>query len=522
MNRDEMLNRVARRRDPWDMIVIGGGATGVGIAVDAATRGYEVLLVEQHDFGKGTSSRSTKLVHGGVRYLRHGNISLVREALQERDILRRNAPHLVHDLPFVIPSYHWWERPFYDMGLAAYNMLAGKRGIGRSQPLSKEATLKQLPNLRQENLRGGVLYFDGQFDDARLLIHLAMTAVDHGATLINYAPVYDFLQHVSGTVDGVMFRDLETGREYAARAAVVINATGVFCDSVRRLANPSAARLVSPSQGIHLVFERRFLPGKSALMVPRTPDGRVLFAIPWHDHIVVGTTDTPMEEATLEPRPLPEEVDFILSTLRGYLAEPPTRDDVRSVFVGIRPLVRPRKGGKRTAALSRDHLIHTDTTHLITITGGKWTTYRQMAEDCVDQAARLARLPDVDCRTHSLQVHGYSRDTEHLGPLAVYGFDAGRIQELIAQEPALGEPLHPSLPTLAAEVVWAARYEMARALEDVLARRTRMLFLSAQAAIDAAPRAAQLLARELGKDEAWQTAQVSEFTELARGYLLPP
>lgn len=520
MNRDEMLAS-ATRREPWDMIVIGGGATGLGIAVDAATRGFEVLLLEQHDFGKGTSSRSTKLVHGGVRYLRQGNLALVREALQERGVLLRNAPHLAHERGFVIPSYRWWERPYYSMGLAAYGLLAGKLGIGLSVTLGRDETLKQLPNLKSAGLSGGVFYYDGQFDDARLIVHLAMTAADHGATLLNYAPVVDFVQHSSGSVDGVVFRDAERGTEHEARAAVVINATGVFCDAVRKMANPSASPLVTPSQGIHLVFDRRFLPGKAALMVPKTRDGRVLFAIPWHDHVVVGTTDTPIDAPSLEPLPHEQEVEFILSTLREYLDVAPTRDDVLSVFTGIRPLVRPKEGAKRTSAVSRDHFIHIDSTRLVTITGGKWTTYRQMAEDCVDKAIQASKLEDRDCKTSDLHLHGYLPDGDRADPLAVYGTDAAKIRALAGGDAQLAERLHPALPTIAAEVVWAARAEMARSIEDVLARRTRMLFLNARAATGCAPRVAALLAKELSRDEVWVAAELERFQEVAAGFILP-
>jgi glycerol-3-phosphate dehydrogenase len=520
MIRNDMLARVSGRREPWDLIVIGGGATGVGIAVDAATRGFDVLLLEQHDFGKGTSSRSTKLVHGGVRYLKQGNLTLVREALEERGILLRNAPHLVHERAFLIPSYRWWERPYYSMGLAAYGLLAGKLGIGLSVSVSKAEALRQLPGLKTEGLRGGVFYYDGQFDDARLLIHLAMSAVDHGAVLLNYAPVIDFVQHSSGSIDGVIFRDSESGQEYTTRGTAIVNATGVFCDAVRKLADPGASPIVRPSQGIHLVFDRRFLPGKAALMVPKTRDGRVLFAIPWHDHVVVGTTDTPIEEPSLEPQPQEAEIEFILTTLADYMAQPPTRADVLSVFTGIRPLVRPKESHKRTSAVSRDHHIQVDATKLITITGGKWTTYRQMAQDCVDRAIALTKLEDRDCRTHELRVHGYLPEPDRDDPLSLYGTDAQLIRSLLTQNPVLGERLHPRLPMIAAQVVFAARHEMARSIEDVLARRTRMLFLDAAAAIEAAPRVAALMAHEFGRDDQWVQSQVAAFQSVARGYIL--
>ena len=393
MNRPEMLNRVLDRTEPWDLVIIGGGATGVGCAVDAASRGYEVLLLEQSDFGKGTSSRSTKLVHGGVRYLEQGNISLVIEALRERGILRQNAPHLVTDLAFVVPSYDWWESPFYGLGLKVYDVLAGKYGFGPSQILSREETLVRLPTIKPEGLRGGIVYYDGQFDDSRLLINLAETAADQGAILLNYAPVTGLTKGADGFVDGVEAQDAESGQPLQARAKVVINATGPFSDHVRRMADPSVVPMIAPSQGVHLVFDRSFLPGNSAIMVPHTSDGRVMFAIPWNLHTLVGTTDTPIVNPSLEPRALPEEIDFILETAGRYLHKSPTRADVLSVFVGIRPLVSSGHAGS-TAAISRDHTIHIDGSGLLSIAGGKWTTYRRMAEDCIDQAATLAELPE--------------------------------------------------------------------------------------------------------------------------------
>ena len=513
---------IARRRahaGAWDLVVIGGGATGVGIAVDAAARGYQVLLVEQSDFGKGTSSRSTKLVHGGVRYLEQGNIGLVMDALKERGLLRQNAPHLVANLAFVVPNYDWWEAPFYGLGLKVYNVLAGKYGFGTSAILSRAETLARLPTIRTEGLRGGVVYFDGQFDDARLLINLVATAAEHGAALLNYTQVTGFTRGADGYVDGVIAVDLEDGAPFEARARVVINAAGPFADSVRRMAEPDAAPIIAPSQGIHLVFDRSFLPGDSAIMVPHTRDGRVMFAIPWHGHTLVGTTDTALDDVPLEPRALDHEVAFILETAAQYLHKAPTRADVLSVFAGIRPLVQ--SGDRRmTAALSRDHTIHIDGSGLLTTVGGKWTTYRHMAEDTVNQAAELARLPERPCVTRTLAIHGAETDAARHGPLSLYGTDAPAIAALVGEDAALGEPLHPALPYIGAEVVWAARMEMARTVEDVLARRTRALFLNAAAARSMAAPVAALMARELGRDDTWQRREVDAFRTLARQYLL--
>jgi glycerol-3-phosphate dehydrogenase len=513
-----MLARLDERRGLWDVIVIGGGATGAGVAVDAASRGYSVLLLEGSDFGKGTSSRSTKLVHGGVRYLEQGNISLVMEALEERGILRQNAPHLVSNLPFIVPNYDWWEMPFYGLGLKLYNLLAGKYGFGESSILSRDETLRRLPTIRTDGLRGGVVYYDGQFDDSRLLINLLQTAAAHGATLLNYVEVTGLTKASDGTVDGVVARDAEAGVELSARARVVVNACGPFADGVRRLADPTVDALMAPSQGIHLVFDRSFLPGASAIMVPHTKDGRVMFAIPWHGHTVVGTTDTPIAEPSLEPHATESEIGFILETAALYLHKPPTRDDALSVFAGIRPLVR--SGNSRiTSALSRDHTVHIDPSGLLTTTGGKWTTYRHMAEDTVDRAAELSGLTAKPCVTKTLRIHGFREGNEE-GPLTVYGSDATSIRELARHDPSLARPLDPSLPYTGAQVVWAAREEMARTLEDVLARRTRALFLNARAALRMAPVAASLLARELGRDAAWERAQIAQFDTLARRYIV--
>jgi glycerol-3-phosphate dehydrogenase len=477
------------------------------------------VLLEAHDFGKGTSSRSTKLVHGGVRYLEQGNIPLVMSALKERGLLRQNAPHLVHDLAFVVPNYSWWEAPFYGIGLKLYDLLAGKYGFGASKLLSKEETLERLPGLEPEELRGGVVYYDGQFDDSRLLIHLAMTAADHGATVVNYCPATGLLRDDEGYVNGLIARDDESGEAFSINAKVVINATGVFTDEIRRMADSATEPLMVTSQGIHLVFDRSFLKGDTALMVPRTSDGRVLFVIPWHGHAVAGTTDTPVDAPSLEPKPLDEEIQFILETAGRYLTRPPTRSDVLAVYVGLRPLVKSGGQGS-TAALSRDHVIHVDTSGLLTITGGKWTTYRHMAEDTVDHAITLGRLRDESCPTRNLKIHGYAEPTASDGdedPLEVYGSDAAEIRSL-AQNPEFAKPLHPALPYIGAEVVWAARSEMARTVEDVLARRTRALFLNAHAAIEMAERVAQLLAHELGHDDTWITSQLQSFSALAKQY----
>ncbi len=516
--RTELLAQL-QTPEPWDVIVIGGGASGLGSAVEAATRGYRTLLLEAFDYAKGTSSRSTKLVHGGVRYLAQGNISLVREALHERGLLRQNAPHLVHDLSFVVPAYDWWAGPFYGIGLKVYDLLAGRLNLGSSKNLDAERALERAPTLKREGLRGGILYFDGQFDDARLAVTLLRTLLDAGGVAVNYAPVTGLLKNEEGKVAGVRARDAETGAEFELRAKSVINATGVFVDQIRHMDDPGANAMLSPSQGVHVVVPRRFLPGDSAIMIPRTEDGRVLFAVPWHDHTVIGTTDTPVPEASLEPRALPEEIDFILRTAAQYMDPAPTRADVLSVYVGLRPLVKAEKtdGAGSTAQLSRDHVIRISESGLLTLTGGKWTTYRRMGEDAVNRAAVLGGLPERLTTTPALHLHGWTQHPE-AEPWGVYGTDAARVREL----PGADALLHPELPYTEAQVRFAARFEQARTVEDVLSRRTRALLIGARAASEAAPRVAAILAEELGFDASWQAAQVQEFQALARGYQLDP
>ncbi len=524
MKRDNMLARMTGFKGAWDFIIIGGGATGLGTAIEAASRGYETLLLEQKDFGQGTSSRSTKLIHGGIRYLRQGNISLVLEALKERGQLLANAPHLVHNLPFVVPNYEWWEGPFYGIGLKIYDLMAGRHGFGKSKILDKKQTQSLLPTIEPWGLRGGVIYYDGQFDDSRLIINMAETAVREGATLLNYMKAQRLTRANGGIISGVIAGDGEAGKEYELKAKAVINATGVFADSIRKMDQPNAPAIIKPSRGVHLVLDKTFLPGDSAVMVPHTDDGRILFAIPWHDAVIVGTTDTPVEEPSLEPYPSNEELEFLLSHIARYLTRPPAPGDVLSVFAGLRPLVScGGEGGKEehTAAISRDHVVSISRSGLVTIAGGKWTTYRKMAEDTVNQAAVVAQLECRPSVSGTLPIHGYHKDSQKFGTLAVYGSDAPRIQELSREGAGYGERLHPLLSVTAGEVVWAVRNEMARRVEDILSRRRRALLLNAKASMDIAPRVAALMAAELGKDAQWQKEEIRNYRELARNYLFP-
>lgn len=522
MNRDDAIEYCKRSPDIWDLIIIGGGATGLGAAVDAASRGYRTLLLEQSDFAKGTSSRSTKLIHGGLRYLKQGNIALVIEALKERGLLCQNAPQLVSHLPFLVPNYHWWEGPFYGIGIKIYDMLAGELGLEKSEHLNREETLLRIPTIEPKDLRGGVVYYDGQFDDARLAITLAQTCFDAGGVAINYMEVKNLLKE-KGLIKGVAARDLETGEEYLLHAKAVINATGVFSDAIRRMDVPQATPIIAPSQGIHLVLDRSFMPTDTAILIPQTEDGRVLFFVPWHRHLLVGTTDTPVSKPQLEPLAQEEEIEFILKTAAKYLTRHPKRSDVLSVFAGLRPLVKA-ENSSTTANISRDHAIFVSESGLITIAGGKWTTYRRMAQDVIDKAILVGGLPEVSCRTQTLRLHGYKEGRHlagaHMDSWLAYGSDGSQMEQWIANHPQMGHLLHPRLPYLPVEVLWAVREEMARTLEDVLARRTRSLFLDARASLEIAPRVAKIMAEELNKDSPWEEKEIQKFSMVAKGYLL--
>jgi glycerol-3-phosphate dehydrogenase len=507
--------------EPWDILVIGGGATGLGTAVDAAARGYRTALLEARDFAHGTSSRSTKLIHGGVRYLAQGNLSLVREALHERGLLLQNAPHLVHAREFLVPAYRYWQIPYYGAGLWLYDRLAGSLGLGNSRWLSRASTQSRAPTICGAGLKGSVLYTDGQFDDARLAIALARTVADLGGLAINHMPVTGFIKQ-NGRVAGVEAQDAETGQTMAMTARAVVNAAGVYADTVCRLDQPDTAPLIVPSQGAHVTLPREFLPGTTALMVPRTDDGRVLFAIPWHERVLIGTTDTSMAMLPIEPRPLKIEVDFLLDHAGRYLDRAPGPGDIKSVFAGLRPLVR-REGAKGTATaqLSREHAVFVSRSGLVTIVGGKWTTYRPMARDAVDHAARVAGLPSRPCETANLKLHGWRLPTgDPPSHRSLYGSDRPAVDELFRDHPEWAKRLHAALPFTAADVVWGVREEAARAVEDILCRRTRALFLDARASIEIAPRVAELIAQELGRDQAWQTDQVDRFQSLAAGYMV--
>jgi len=519
MNRKDSISRIKGEKGSWDLVIIGGGASGLGVALDALSRGLKVLLLEKSDFAKGTSSRSTKLVHGGVRYLAQGEIGLVLEALRERGRLLRNAPHLTINQPFVIPLYTHFDRLKYGLGLKIYDWMAGSLRLGKSKFVSKEETIKRLPQIRQKGLKGGILYHDGQFDDARLALVIAKTCIEMGGCILNYAKVNKLTKDASGKINGLAFRDLISKHNYIVSATSVVNATGVFADKILQMDNPEARRMIQPSQGIHLVMDSSFLGGKDALMIPETSDGRVLFAVPWEGKLVVGTTDTLRKKPKMEPRPLASEITFILETASNYLIKPPKRADVLSVFAGLRPLAAPKEGSTKTKEISRSHKVIVSKSKLITLTGGKWTTFRKMGEDTVDAHFKNHGLSKIESTSADKHLHGYSQK-KIKGHLQLYGTDAKFILELQKKNPALAEPIHEDYPYTGAEVVWAVREEMALKIEDFLSRRCRILLLDAKASIQMAPKVAAIMAEEFRKDEAWITEELEEFYKLAKKYLI--
>lgn len=515
MNRKEQLDRLIKEKE-FDIIVIGGGATGLGCALDAASRGYSTLLLEKYDFAKGTSSRSTKLVHGGVRYLVQGNIRLVREALLERGRLLQNAPHVCHPLSFIVPSYRWWQKWYYGTGLRIYEFLSGKLSLGKTTLLSKKQVLQLLPDLSEHQLSGAVLYFDGQFDDARLAVNLAQTAIEQGAVVINYFGVTGFVKNGTN-ITGVKAKDEICGKEIEIKAKAVINATGVFSDTLLQLAAGHSKKGISPSQGIHLVVDKRFFKGNTGMMIPKTDDGRVLFAIPWYDKLLLGTTDTPIEHIAVEPKPLQEEINFVINHFNRYTTSDITYRDVKSVFAGLRPLAK-LSGEKKTSVMPRDHVIKVMPSGLINVTGGKWTTYRSMAEHTIDKAIQSAQLKTSPCKTKTLKIHGWAEQTagDHL---SVYGADQIFIKQMIQEDNMLAEKIHPLFPYTRAEIKWFIQNEMAITTEDILARRTRLLFLDAKAAIEAAPNVVKMLASLNGMNVEWAGEQLAVFNKLAKSYL---
>jgi glycerol-3-phosphate dehydrogenase len=519
MNRQTFIGELRKKSDfTWDVIVIGGGATGMGIALDSSSRGFSTILLEQSDFAGGTSSRSTKLVHGGVRYLAQGDLLLVMEALHERGLMLKNAPHLTSNQEFVIPVYTDWDKILYTVGLKFYDLLARRLSIGKSYFINREETLKRIPQLISKGLKGGVVYHDGQFDDSRMVISLASACVEKGGIVLNYFRVTGFLKDQAGRINGVVARETISGEEFRIRGRVVMNATGVFADELHRMDNPGSRPTIKPSQGVHLVLDRSFLDGSSAIMIPKTDDGRVLFAIPWYNEIVIGTTDTPLDTISTEPRALESEIDFILSTAGKYLVRPPRREDILCVFAGLRPLAADPDNPSSTREVSRRHKITLSPSGLLTVIGGKWTTYRRMAEETIDRAIKARMLEKRNCVTRNLRISDPDQNIR-LGRLRIYGNHCAEIKRMIDDNPELGKPMDPGLPYTRAEMIWICRNEMPLILEDLLARRSRALFLNAKLSTAIAADAARIMAAELGNDASWVENQVNSYRNLAEKYI---
>ncbi|WP_185850539.1 glycerol-3-phosphate dehydrogenase/oxidase [Blattabacterium cuenoti] len=526
LNRDRFLNILENVKNVWDIVIIGGGATGLGIALDSASRGYKTLLLEQSDFSKGTSSRSTKLVHGGIRYLAQGDIKLVYEALQERGLLLKNAPHLVKKKRFVIPIFSWRMAFLYWSGLKLYEWLAGTLSFGKSRFLSRNEIIHNFPGIKSNKLKGGILYYDGQFDDARLAINLAQTCVKNGGVLLNYFQVKNLIKKEDNKISGVIACDIETKKEYNIYSKIVINATGIFSDIISKMDDYTWPTLIKPSQGTHIILNKSFFSSSDAIVIPKTTDGRVLFCVPWYDHVLVGTTDTYLEKSVLEPKPLEEEIDFILQNFKKYFIFNPKKSDILSVFSGLRPLVLPKNSSSitETKDISRSHKLMISPSGLISIIGGKWTTYRKMAEETVNKAIEIGKFKKMPSITKNLKICGsYSSYENKNSCWEKYGEDEYYIRKLIEENPLLGEPLisNCSYYSTKAEVIWMVRNEMARTIEDVLARRFRLLFLNAKKAVDIAPKIAKLMAKELSRNEKWEKSQITAFKELAMQYYYP-
>jgi glycerol-3-phosphate dehydrogenase len=520
MDRQKTLTALRQDNNGYDFIVIGGGATGIGIALEAAARGYKTVLFEKSDFTKSTSSKSTKLVHGGVRYLAQGDIALVREALRERGLLRENAPHLVKNQSFVIPAAGLWDEFLYTIGLTLYDLMAGSLSLGRSKRISKTKTLKRIATFKPDKLTAGIVYQDGQFDDSRLAINTLQTIHEIGGKVVNYTAVVGLHKDDNQMLNGVRVKDEVSGDEFSVFGKNVVNATGVFADEVMQMDNPDTKKTIAPSQGIHLILDRHFLPGNDAIMIPKTDDGRVLFAVPWHGKVVVGTTDTPIEHTSLEPRALEEEVEFVLNTAGSYLKKPPKRSDVLSVFAGLRPLAAPKGDGKKTKEISRSHKIFVSDSGLLTMIGGKWTTYRKMGEDLVNRAEKERGWKRIETKTKHLQIHGYKKEVDHEDPMYFYGTDREKILNLANENPALDEYVSEKLKIKKAQIVWAIRHEMALTVEDFLARRVRVQLLDARESMNVAHAVAGVMAKELGKDDGWIKKQTENYKKVTSEYLL--
>ena len=519
MNRSKMINKLRTDSKTYDFVIIGGGATGIGIALEASARGYSVVLLEKSDFTKSTSSKATKLLHGGVRYLAQGDIGLVREAVVERGLMLKNAPHITKSQSFIIPTHGLYDEILYTVGLTFYDLLAGKLSLGRSKRISKAKTLKRISLINPDKISAGVVYYDGQFDDSRMAINVLQSAVEMDAIVLNYCGVDGLIKDTNGKVIGVSAHDEESGEKFEIKGKQVVNATGVFADDILQMDSPGAEKTIAPSQGVHLMLDKSFLPGDDAITIPKTDDGRVLFLVPWHNRVIVGTTDTPLKQESLEPVALEEEIGFILSTAGRYLTKAPQRSDVLSVFAGLRPLAAPKKEGSKTKEISRSHKIYTSESDLLTIVGGKWTTFRRMGEDLVNKAEKNHNWKHIPTKTKHLKIHGFKKNIDYNNPLYFYGSDESDILEL-SKENGWNNSLSNSMGVIEAQVVWAVRNEMALNIEDFLARRVRCQLLDAKESIKMAPKVAQIMAKELNKDENWQKQQIANYTDVTSNYIL--
>ncbi|PIF00533.1 MAG: FAD-dependent oxidoreductase [Maribacter sp.] len=519
MNRKAMTSRLKEESETYDFIVIGGGSTGIGIALEASARGYSVVLLEKSDFTKSTSSKATKLLHGGVRYLAQGDIGLVREAVVERGLMLQNAPHITKVQSFIIPTHGLYDEILYTVGLTFYDLLAGKLSLGKSRRISKAKTLKRISLINPDKISAGVVYYDGQFDDSRMAINALQSSVEMGAVVANYCSVGSLVKGADGKLTGVKVHDEEGDESFEIKGRQIVNATGVFADDILQMDSPGAKKTIAPSQGVHLVLDNSFLPGDDAITIPKTDDGRVLFLVPWHNKVIVGTTDTPVEKESLEPVALEEEIGFILNTASRYLTKKPKRSDVLSVFAGLRPLAATNGKVNKTKEISRSHKIYTSESGLLTIVGGKWTTFRKMGEDLVDKAEKNNKWRHIPTKTTHLRIHGYKENVSYDDPLYFYGSDEEPLLKLSKQN-GWNKSISDSLGVIGVQVVWAIRNEMARTVEDFLARRTRCQILDAKESIRMAPEVAKIMAGELGEDKDWQTKQVADYTAVTSNYIL--
>ena len=519
MNRKVMMDKLKSDSKTYDFIIIGGGATGIGVALEASARGYSVVLLEKSDFTKSTSSKATKLLHGGVRYLAQGDIGLVREAVVERGLMLKNAPHITKSQSFIIPTHGLYDEVLYTVGLTFYDLLAGKLSLGRSRRISKAKTLERISLINPDKISAGVVYYDGQFDDSRMAINVLQSSVEMGAKVVNYCSVDGLVKDTNGKLTGVKVIDEEGGTSFEIKGKQVVNATGVFADDVLQMDSPGAEKTIAPSQGVHLILDKSFLPGDDAITIPKTDDGRVLFLVPWHNKVIVGTTDTPLEQESLEPVALEEEIGFILSTASRYLTKAPKRSDVLSVFAGLRPLAATKGKGNKTKEISRSHKIYTSKSGLLTMVGGKWTTFRRMGEDLVNKAEKNNNWSHVRTKTKHLKIHGYKENVNYDNPLHFYGSDEEPLLELSKQN-GWDSSISDSMGVIKAQVIWAVRNEMALNVEDFLARRVRCQLLDAKESVKIAPEVAKIMAKELGKDEAWQTKEVADYLVVTSNYIL--